>query len=660
MNRRAIISRSRGSNRMRGKSVVWDHFNCEDEEGQATSPTGGKCRPAAYCSYCNLKYTFPNATKMMRHLLKCSLCPDATKRELEQSGFGEYRIDHNGSSMNNSHDDDLHAAPPSMVRPMIHPVYVENESPTPGTSALSPHTGLLVVPNPQHRNDHHEIRTGRLSGDSNRMEDQEQFSPTDRALARAIFSSDVSLDIVENVHWLELFRHLQPNYALPSKEALTGRLLDEEYMVTFDKVSTEISKAKFAAVLVQSNHVNSRVDLHAERQSRLYITTPKPLFVGCMEAEQQQNSSVIAEVISGVIAKTGPGQVLLVTTDLTKNFRGAWPIITSRFPIITTAGCPIEGLRMIPSTILAQDRILGMVKRSFKLYELWNRLVQNNETLKCIQLPYSSPDKNGTMDAREIMSALEKLRGCRDKLEECVRSKTVSTDSETKDIVLDESFWDIVNLSVQMWDIIYVCISKLEEETARLSDVVVETMRADKLLAEALGDSCLEAKEKGPILQQSYEVQRNCWTHLHYAACLVDPRYCGKCLPETATNDAIQYIVELAKNLGQDAGRILASLAEFRAKEGRLWSQEYVWEASSHVAPATWWKGICDTQPLSQIASGILSLAVTSSTTETFSYRREENLTSDQAQKFMFVRANSQVMTTPNNHPDMIMVPGGY
>ncbi|XP_003724906.1 uncharacterized protein LOC100892650 isoform X1 [Strongylocentrotus purpuratus] len=656
----AGIQRTRRSNRMRGKSVVWDHFNCEDEDGgQGSSPIGGKCRPAAYCSYCNLKYTFPNATKMMRHLLKCSLCPDATKRELEQSGFGEYRVDHNGTSINTSHDDDLHATP-SMVRQMISPVYVENESPTPGTSALSPHAGFLVVPNPLPRNDHHEMRAGRLSGDSNRMEDQDQVLPADRSLARAVFSTDVPLDIVQNVHWQELFRHLQPSYTLPSIETLTGRLLDDEYMATFERVSAEISKAKFAAVLAHSHHSGSRTYPLMGKKINLIITTPKPMFVGCMDAGQQQNPSVVAEVISGVIAKTGPSHVLLVTTDLTKNFRGAWSIITSRFPLITMAGCPIEGLKMIPKTLLAQDTVRGMVKRSFKVCDFWNRLVLNDETLSHLQLPCSASEENGIMSTTEVMIALDGLRECKEKLQDCVLAKTVPVDSEIKEIILNKLFWDTVNLSVQVWHIIHLAIAKLELETARLSDVVVEIMKADKSLEDAVGDSCLKGNEREPILQQSHEVKLSCWTNLHYAACLVDPRYCGNCLPESATNDAIQYIVELGKHLGQDVGRVLANLAEFRAKEGRLWSQEYVWEASSHVAPATWWKGICDRQPLSQIASGILGLAVTSSMSEAVAYHREENVSRDQAQKIMFVRANNEVMSNPNHHPDMIMVPGGY
>lgn len=59
------------------KDKVWLEFKIIEEQDDGT----GKKKKTVICKYCNVSYSFPNATRMNQHLAyKCSSCPENIKQ----------------------------------------------------------------------------------------------------------------------------------------------------------------------------------------------------------------------------------------------------------------------------------------------------------------------------------------------------------------------------------------------------------------------------------------------------------------------------------------------------------------------------------------------------------------------------------------------------
>ncbi|XP_071478193.1 uncharacterized protein [Diadema antillarum] len=642
---------------MRGKSVVWDHFNCDEEEGHVSSPIGGKTRPAAYCSYCNLKYSFPNATKMMRHLLKCSLCPNDTKRELERSGFGEFRSDHHVGATNGCHEDEY--ASSSAGRPMMSSRMNQGtDSPKPGTLALSlPQAGTSSGLVSCQRKEQQDVRSGGANRDPCCPE--AQHAVTNRVLACALFRTDVPLNIIEDTHWLQFFHHLNPTYSPPPMETVIGSLLEVEFMATLKNVYSEIIKTKFAAVLVYGRQALN-IDLGApEHEENIVLTTPTPMLMGCIDVGKRQTPQDIADSISTVITKVEPARIAIVVTNFGENVRASWPILSERYPFTTVAGDPVQGLLLLLRHILRQDTVVSMVKRAQHMRKCMNLLTEDEQRFNEIDAILGCNSAKRSLGINDLMQSLEALMACKEKLQESVAAGSDIASVEVKVTIHDEMFWNTLSQTLTSWRTIQISKSNLEQEGVRLSDVVIEMANIEQLIKQSLNTSTFPVKETDSIAKFFDDVKSACCKPIHHAACLLDPRYCGGCLPEDATNDAIQYIVEWAKTSGLEVGRVLANLAEYRAKDGRLWSKKYLWEAASHVAPATWWKGICDTQPLSPVAMCLLGLSIKSDMSSLEPCDQGETVDRDKAQKILFIKANSDLNSQPSDHTEELTASPG-
>jgi hypothetical protein len=101
-------------------------------------------------------------------------------------------------------------------------------------------------------------------------------------------------------------------------------------------------------------------------------------------------------------------------------------------------------------------------------------------------------------------------------------------------------------------------------------------------------------------------------------------------------------------------GIILANLAQFRSKEG-LWASDVVWSSAAHIPPGTWWKGVCQDEPLAQLAVRLLTVPPTSAAAErnwsafgNVHTARRNRLTNDKVEKLVAIRCNLQ-LRKPNN-----------
>lgn len=93
------------------------------------------------------------------------------------------------------------------------------------------------------------------------------------------------------------------------------------------------------------------------------------------------------------------------------------------------------------------------------------------------------------------------------------------------------------------------------------------------------------------------------------------PVYQGRHLSEEQIAEAMESIVEIAKEICLNEGKVVANLAEFQAKAG-FWSKDFIWDSAKHTSPHAWWKGLCKTQVLSALATKLFSVPPTSAAAE--------------------------------------------
>lgn len=150
-----------------------------------------------------------------------------------------------------------------------------------------------------------------------------------------------------------------------------------------------------------------------------------------------------------------------------------------------------------------------------------------------------------------------------------------------------------------------------------------------------------------------------CKRNIHYAANLIDPRYCGTSLSPFDQIVAVTSLTTFAKNLNIGAefeGQIMADLAHFRAKEGH-YSNYAVWEAAKTCDPLIWWKGLYMNQPLAMVAIRLLSLPTHAAAGERnwsihgdIDSEKRNRLTSERLKKLVFIKSNLKY--TSNKYAD--------
>jgi len=81
---------------------------------------------------------------------------------------------------------------------------------------------------------------------------------------------------------------------------------------------------------------------------------------------------------------------------------------------------------------------------------------------------------------------------------------------------------------------------------------------------------------------------------IQLAANLLDPVRRDEHLSEDEMPDAIEGIIEIAKNIPNlNEVSVMTDITEYRNKD-KLWSRDLIWIAAQNMSPLTWRKGYCN------------------------------------------------------------------
>ncbi|CAJ0753061.1 7053_t:CDS:1, partial [Entrophospora sp. SA101] len=166
------------------KSEVWRHYTIYGTETNA---------PTVKCNYCDKTYKQGVATRMQAHLNdECNNAPENSK--------------------------------------------VKNKKPL---ARSFENTDISLSSNTSKKNKN----SITLDDSLDTMSGEEQ-KKLEIMLAKALYSSNISADFIENPYVVELFKKLKPSFKLPNKKSLSDELLDNIYYESKHNIEEVISNAQ--------------------------------------------------------------------------------------------------------------------------------------------------------------------------------------------------------------------------------------------------------------------------------------------------------------------------------------------------------------------------------------------------------------------------------
>lgn len=439
----------------------------------------------------------------------------------------------------------------------------------------------------------------------------------DTKFARALYASGMALSAFNTFYWADFFHHLRPSYILPTPYFLSGPLLTAEYERCVASNNEKIQNASSLGIMT-----DSYTNIRRESVIDIIITTPAPvLHKQVFRGENRETGEYVGNELVTVIREKGPNKFLIVVTDNAANMQVAWEIVVTAFPHITAIGCAshcwdllfkdlIEIISVIDKYYKHARNVVRFMKRSSNALAVFQAKQREKYGKNAITLKL--PAKTRWAGAVILLNSLLKNKSA---LQETVISDDLDIDRNVRECVLASKFWERIKCISDLLNPIHASITLIEGNRALLSDVYFLHCKINKCISVNLSKLRLSSDEKRSVKLLLKERKEYTVAPIHMAAYLLDPRYMGEGLEDEEEGEAIVFISKLAEHMGIDAGIAIANLGEFRAGEG-FFKTKSIMDASKNLHPAVWWSGVCSRQPLSRLASNLLSMPPTASECE--------------------------------------------
>ncbi|KAE8740220.1 hypothetical protein FOCC_FOCC014272 [Frankliniella occidentalis] len=378
----------------------------------------------------------------------------------------------------------------------------------------------------------------------------------DEALARAMYASGTPLSTFENPYWKAFFAALRPSYKLPSRTPLAKTLLDREFEKCVSSNKAKIENAQFLGIMT-----DSFTNIRQESVIDIVVTTPSPvLYKQIFRRTERETGEFVGDEILKVMNEIGPDKFWIFVTDNASNMQVAWEKVTEEFGHVTAIGCAAH---------------------------CWNLLFK---------------------DLVEAMSVVDKYIKHSRNIETVISEQLVDViDAKVRRTVLDSKFWDRIKCIYDLLSPLHAAISLIESNRALLSDVYYLHKKINECVNSNIAKLRLSSSEKKEVKDILADRKGYTIAPIHMAAYLLDPRFKGEGLEDKEIADAVECISKLARHMGLDEGKVIASLAKYRTGVG-FFATQSVWDSALQLHPAVWWSGVCATEPLAAVATCLLTM----------------------------------------------------
>jgi hypothetical protein len=599
----------------RPKSDVFEHFTIVNEGDKQIS----------ICKYCSQKFT-KNATKQRAHLEKCMKYP---KRSRSVSP---------GPSTSSATESHVPSA----------------------SSTTSAHSGTSQPSSGTH--------SVRKFFDIMDAKSQER---ADENLARAIYATGSPLSLTSNIYWQRFLKDLRPSYIPPSRHMLSTPLLQGEYDRVHEKVMNLIQTSD-CVTLVSDGWSNIR----GEGIINFIACTPQPVFFKSIDTKDNRHTGAyIADQLKAVIEEIGPNKVYATVTDNAANMKSAWTEIEEAYSHITPIGCSAHGLNLLLGDIMSTQTMQAIHSKAKTIVKFFRNKQVVSATFAEKQKQKGKPTSLKLPVVTRWGSTVimfQSLQEGKESLQEVAIMDSLDIEGEIRKNILDNDiFWARITACLALLEPITSAIAQVESDSARLSDVYRLFNEIKQKINEALPTSPLQQQEEKKVREYIEKRRKFCVKPIHEAAYMLDPQFQNRNLQDDDQTEVIALgeeeigrcfteISKLAEHLHLDQGKVLASLAKFRAKDG-LWKGEGVWASAKHVSPSTWWKGLCGTEAVSPIATILLQIPPSSASSErnwslfgNIHTKTRNRLTNDRIQKLVSVRANLELLEASSDNTSLL------
>lgn len=193
----------------RPQSEIWQYFEISENEGG---------RRKAECKYCGHQQV-SGVTRLHQHLLrKCTAIPENIRAELLQKEEARANIPNTAMAAAARYSRQSPRPPPSYAATTSngHLAYSATISTLHGLSSTPPRDTPIMY-------------TTNENGDDLDAPQPRTQSVLDYHLARALFSADIPMKVVENPYMADFLRRMRPGYVVPSAQTLHQYLLKEQH-----------------------------------------------------------------------------------------------------------------------------------------------------------------------------------------------------------------------------------------------------------------------------------------------------------------------------------------------------------------------------------------------------------------------------------------------
>lgn len=425
---------------------------------------------------------------------------------------------------------------------------------------------------------------------------------------------------------------------------LSGRLLNIEYEEVKSAVELQVRSSKFLSL-----QLDGWSNLRNEGIINFIISTPTPYFVKSVETKLEAHTGLyLFEEIDKVLTSYGSTKFLSVITDNASNCKKAGLLIEKKYPYISSIGCMSHTLHLLCCGILKLGsvkqciqnvkKIVKAIKRNQRLGEMF-RNIQNSpeyQSKKSLCLPVKTRWGSHLTMLNSIVSN-----------KSCLQTLAVLTEgsellgTELKSMLLEPEFWLYIEHIICILSPIVTWVIRMENDESIISLSYSCFNDIELAIKSVLERTAMLTKlEKTFITSQMIKRKQYAIKPIHMAAHLLDPKTESLPISTDYEMEGIAYINMLSEN----DPNIMEDFSNFRSRSGGIWGNQFIWDSAESTKTISWWKGLCRSSPLQNIAVRILSTPPTSAATErsfsTFSSihtKSRNRLTTERATKMTYI-----------------------
>jgi hypothetical protein len=377
-------------------------------------------------------------------------------------------------------------------------------------------------------------------------------------------------------------------------------------------------------------------------------------------------------------------------TDNASNMKSAWELLRTKHPWLFCYGCGAHALNLLAGDFRKIDAVKNTlddnrsVSKFFRDHQIpksvlhEKSIANNGKPLTCI---LGVPTRWSTDDfmLKRNICLKESLMHC---TFDARCSKAFAAKKSEKALILDDDgFWTKSRLVADLMEPIRDAIAEIEGNVTAISVMPrlwnVLKSRVNKAAHKLFEKDFISREDMEQVLNFIGSREEFSMQPVHMAANILDPRFRGRDLSDERVAMAETVILQVALKLGIADSDCLDDLADFRSRQGNVYSSEsraHMWKHASSLdlKLLSWWKSYAPSRPLGRIGKILLalpsSIAAVERTNKAYSLQKTKNrnrLTDERSADLTVVaynlQSNSKRMATAKSgkklHTALVMPP---